>query len=48
MKLQNLLTLAVTSTLITSASASITMDWVNVGNPGHAADGTGYGAVAYA
>jgi formylglycine-generating enzyme required for sulfatase activity len=24
------------------------MDWVNVGNPGNAADSTGYGAVAYA
>ena len=48
MKIQSLLTLAVTSALITSASASITMDWVNVGNPGNAADTTGYGAVAYA
>ncbi len=48
MKIQSLLTLAVTSALITSASASVTMDWVNVGNPGNAADTTGYGAVAYA
>ncbi len=48
MKIQSLLTLAATSALITSASASITMDWVNVGNPGNAADTTGYGAVAYA
>ena len=48
MKIQSLLTLAVTSALITSASASITMDWVNVGNAGNAADTTGYGAVAYA
>ena len=48
MKIQSLLTLAVTSALITSASASITMDWVSVGNPGNAADTTGYGAVAYA
>jgi formylglycine-generating enzyme required for sulfatase activity len=48
MKIQNVLTLAVTSALITSASASITMDWVNVGNPGNVADTTGYGAVAYA
>ena len=46
MKIQSLLTLAATSALITSASASITMDWVNVGNPGNAADSTGYGAVA--
>ena len=48
MKIQNTLTLAATAALITSASASITMDWVNVGNPGNAADTTGYGAVAYA
>ena len=48
MKSPKLLTLAATSALITSASASITMDWVNVGNPGNAADSTGYGAVAYA
>ena len=50
MKIQSLLTLAATSALITSASAStsITMDWVNVGNPGNAADPTGYGAVSYA
>ena len=48
MKIQSLLTLAATSALITSASASITMDWVNVGNPGNAADTTGYGAVSYA
>ena len=46
MKSPKLLTLAATSALITSASASITMDWVNVGNPGNAADSTGYGAVA--
>lgn len=49
MKIQSLLTLAATYALITSASASITMDWVNVGNPGNAAETlTGYGAVAYA
>ena len=48
MKSPKLLTLAATSALITSASASITMAWVNVGNPGNAADSTGYGAVAYA
>jgi formylglycine-generating enzyme required for sulfatase activity len=48
MKTQSLLTLVATSALIVSASASITMDWVNVGNPGNAADSTGYGAVAYA
>jgi sulfatase modifying factor 1 len=42
------LTIAATLAVITSASASVTMDWVNVGNPGNAADSTGYGAVAYA
>jgi sulfatase modifying factor 1 len=48
MKIQNILTLAATAALITSASASVTMDWVNVGNPGNAADPlTGYGSVAY-
>ena len=51
MKAKSLFTLAATAALITSASASITMDWVNVGNPGNAADpatGSLYGAVAYA
>jgi sulfatase modifying factor 1 len=51
MKIQSLFTLAVTSALITSASATVTIDYVSVGNPGNAADlGTGslYGAVAYA
>ena len=48
MKSAYLITLAVTSALITPASASITMDWVDVGNAGNAADTTGYGAVAYA
>ena len=43
-----LLTLAATSALIVSASAAITMDWVNVGDAGNAADTTGYGAVGYA
>lgn len=47
MKIQSLITLVVTSALITSATASVTMEWVNVGNPGNAADITGYGAVAY-
>ncbi len=41
MKIQRLLTLVATAAFITSASASISMDWVNVGNPG-------FGAVAYA
>src|SRR5215212_1079452 len=29
------------------ASAVVTPDWVTVGNPGNAADSTGYGAVGY-
>jgi formylglycine-generating enzyme required for sulfatase activity len=48
MKPQRLLTLAATAALITSAAASVTIDYVSVGNPGNAADSTGYGAVAYA
>jgi hypothetical protein len=48
MKQKYLLTLAASAVLITSASASVTMDWVTVGNPGNAADPlTGYGSVAY-
>jgi sulfatase modifying factor 1 len=35
------------STFSSIASASVTMDWVTVGNGGNAADTTGYGAVAY-
>ena len=34
--------------MITSVPASVTIDWVAVGNAGNAADTTGYGAVAYA
>ena len=48
MKSPKLLTLAATAALITSASASVTMDWVTVGNPGNAADTTYFGAVSYA
>jgi sulfatase modifying factor 1 len=48
MKTKSLFTLAVTAALITSASATITMDWVNIGNAGNVADTTTYGAVAYA
>lgn len=33
--------------LLCQASASVTIDWVTVGNAGNAADTTGYGAVAY-
>jgi sulfatase modifying factor 1 len=47
MKLQNLLTIATVASLITSASASVTIDWITVGNAGNAADFTGYGAVGY-
>jgi hypothetical protein len=48
MKPQSLLTLAATAALITSAAASVTIDYVSVGHAGNAADSTGYGAVAYA
>jgi formylglycine-generating enzyme required for sulfatase activity len=49
MKTQKLLTSAAIAALITSASASVTIDWVTVDNAGNAADPlTGYGAVAYA
>jgi formylglycine-generating enzyme required for sulfatase activity len=57
MKSPKLLTLAATAALITSTSASVTIDWVTVGNAGNAADTadgdaftTGvqrYGAVGY-
>jgi sulfatase modifying factor 1 len=48
MKVQKTLTVAACAALITSASASVTIDWVTVGNAGNAADPlTGYGAVAY-
>ena len=33
--------------LLCQASASVTIDWVTVGNAGNAADTTGYGAVVY-
>jgi formylglycine-generating enzyme required for sulfatase activity len=48
MKSPKLLTLAATAALITSASATVTIDWVTVGNAGNAADTTSYGAVSYA
>ena len=47
MKTPSLLILAASAALITSASASVTIDWVTVGNAGNAADTTGYGAVGY-
>ena len=48
MKAQNLVTFAATAALITSAAATVTIDYVSVGNAGNTADGTGYGAVSYA
>jgi formylglycine-generating enzyme required for sulfatase activity len=48
MKSPKLLTLLVSAAMITSVPASVTIDWVAVGNAGNAADTTGYGAVAYA
>ena len=51
MKVQSLIPLAATAALITSAAASVTIDYVSVGHAGNVADpGTGslYGAVAYA
>jgi formylglycine-generating enzyme required for sulfatase activity len=51
MKAKSLSTLAATAALITSASASVTIDYVSVGNAGNAADPNTeslYGAVAYA
>ena len=51
MKAQSLFTLAATAALITSAAASVTIDYVSVGNAGNAADPNTeslYGAVAYA
>lgn len=47
MRLLDSLTIVSTCTLISSASASVTIDWVTVGNAGNAADTTGYGAVGY-
>lgn len=53
MKISKLSALAASAALATSTSvsASITMDWVNVGNPGNAGDtanSAAHGAVAYA
>jgi formylglycine-generating enzyme required for sulfatase activity len=58
MKVQKILTIAACAAFITSASASVTMDWVTVGNAGNAAQsasnrthdesaGDGYGSVGY-
>ena len=43
-----LATCAIVAALITSASATVTMDWVSIGNANNAADTTGYGAVDHA
>jgi formylglycine-generating enzyme required for sulfatase activity len=48
MKTPSLLTLAASAALISSATATVTIDYVTVGNAGNAADTTGYGAVSYA
>ena len=47
MKLIKNLIFATALAVISQASASVTMDWVNIGNPGNNADSTGYGAVDY-
>jgi formylglycine-generating enzyme required for sulfatase activity len=47
MKSPKLLTLAATAALITSASAAVNIDWIDVGNAGNAADTTYRGAVDY-
>ena len=47
MKTKHLLPLAAAASMISSASASVTMDWVTVGNAGNAADAGGRGSVAY-
>ena len=41
-------TCAIVAAVITSASATVTMDWVTIGNANNAADTTGYGAVDHA
>jgi formylglycine-generating enzyme required for sulfatase activity len=41
-------TCAIVAALITSASATVTMDWVSIGNANNAADTTSYGAVDHA
>jgi sulfatase modifying factor 1 len=46
-KTKHLLPLATAASLIVSASASVTMDWVTVGNAGNAANANGLGSVAY-
>ena len=48
MNVKNALTVAVSIALITSASATVTMDWVSIGDINNPADSTGFGAVDYA
>ena len=47
MNLNSLTCTTLLSALALPASASVTIDWVTVGNAGNAADTTGYGAVNY-
>ena len=48
MKTQKIFTISAITALITSASGSVTIDWVTVGNAGNAADPlTDFGAVGY-
>jgi sulfatase modifying factor 1 len=47
MKIKKLIILTAFTTLITSASAIVNIDFITVSNAGNAADNTGYGAVAY-
>jgi formylglycine-generating enzyme required for sulfatase activity len=46
--MKNIFPLAASAALITSASATVTMDWVTIGNANNAADTTGYGIVDHA
>ena len=38
----------VTAAVTVIVAATVTIDYISVGNPGNAADSTGYGAVTYA
>lgn len=40
--------LSLAATLLTAPASAVNFDWVTIGDPGNAADTTGYGAVAYA
>lgn len=47
MKFSCYLSVTIILAAITTASASVTIEWVNIGSPGNNADTTGYGAVAH-